>query len=188
VLFSLVRERGGQSMPADLPSRPRRRWLGPAAALILFCAGLYGLQSYRDATRYAYYRIHQDLHDFPRSFVDAWEFLDRPGAKKTVALSAGWDPPSHKWFFYPLFGRWLQNDVEYLSAKHKWEVPTWVDRGMLRGDDYSIWLNNVQVKKVQYILVEVPWPIETSWMQRDREQFRLVFSNKDCKIFKYIGS
>ncbi len=188
LLLSRARERAVQSIPEDSPSRVRRRRLVYAAAIILFGAGLYGLQSYRDSTRYQYYRVHQDLHDFPRNFVDAWEFLDRPGEKKTIALSAGWDPPSHKWFFYPLFGRWLQNDVEYLSAKHKWEVPTWVDRGMLRGDDYSIWLYNVKAKKVNYILVEAPWPVEMSWMLRDREQFRLVFSNNDCKIFGYTGS
>jgi hypothetical protein len=188
VLLSRLPEWAGRSASTGIRFPVRRRWLVPAAAIILFCGGFYGLQSYRDAMRYTYYRIHQDLHYFPRNFVDAWEFLDRPGEKKIIALSAGWDPPSHKWFFYPLFGRWLQNDVVYLSAKHKWDVPTWVDRGMLRGEDYSIWLYNVKATKVNYILVEAPWPIETSWMQRDREQFQQVFSNNDCKIFEYTGS
>jgi hypothetical protein len=188
LLFGYTQQRSKPgSAQGGMPLRGRR-WVAGASALILLCAGLFFLQSYRDATRYTYFREISDLHGFPRNFVDAWEFLDQPGEKKTIALSSGWDPPSHKWFFYPLFGRRLQNEIAYVSAKHKWDVPTWVDRGLLRGDDYSIWLFNLASKKVQYILVQAPWPVEAAWMQRERELFELVFSNNDSKIFKYIGS
>ena len=159
-----------------------------AMVIVILYGGLYFLQRYRDSTRYKYFREHYDLHAFPREFVDAWEFLDQTSEEKSIALTMGWDPPGHLWFFYPLFGRWFQNDIEYLSAKYKWEVPTWVDRGMLRGNDYSIWLANLQRKNVQYILVQRPWPIESAWMEREQELFQPVFANKDCKIFKYKGS
>lgn len=175
----------GQSGSAGLI---RGRWVICAAMIMILGSGLYLLQGYRDTTRYVYYRRHNDLHSFPRNYVDAWEFLDQLGEKKTIALAMDWNPPSHHWFFYPLFGRWLQNDIEYLSAKNKWEVPTWVDRGMLRGKDYSIWLYNLKRKKVDCVLVQKPWPIEAVWMDRERELFQLVFSNQDCKIFKYTGS
>jgi hypothetical protein len=188
LLFNLARKKSGPAASAGsvtLLSGTRVFW---TAGVILLVGGLFFLQNYRDRTRYTYYRKISDLHSIPRNFVDAWEFLDRPGEKKTIALSAGWKPPSHEWFFYPLFGRRMQNDVEYLSAKNKWDVPTWIDRGMLRGNDYSIWLFNLKRKKVGYVLVQMPWPIETSWMEREKELFQLVFSNRDSKIYKYIGS
>ena len=47
--------------------------------------------------------------------------------------------------------------------------------------------NNLKKKKVDYILVAKPWPIELRWMQRYQDKFKLVFSDRDCKIFKYEG-
>jgi hypothetical protein len=119
--------------------------------------------------------------------VNGWEFLDQPDEKKTIAMAMDWAPPGHYWFFYPLLGRWLQNDIAYVSAKYKWEVPTWFDRGLLRGDDFSIWLYNLRRKKVDYILVRTPWSIELRWMQRYQDKFQLIFSDKNCKIFKFTG-
>jgi len=164
-----------------------RRWPVYALAFIFLVGVLYFLQSYRDHTRYTYYRGHLDLHDFSRTFVNGWEFLDQQNGKKTIALTMDWEAPGHNWFFYPLLGRWLQNDIAYVSAKHKWEVPTWLHRGKLRGNEYSIWLHNLKRKKVDYILVQKPWPIELKWIQRYEDKFQLVFSDKYCKIFKYTG-
>jgi hypothetical protein len=169
----------------------------------MLTGGLYVLQRYRDITRYTYYRTHYDFHDFPRSLVNAWEFLDRPQQQKRIAMTVAWEPPGHTWFFYPLLGRSFQNEIIYVSAKHKWDVPAWVDRGLLRGNDISIWLNNLKRNKVDYVLAvnnlvypfvmdrqdtfhEV-WPVEVAWMENRPEQFRLVFSDWCCKIFQYQG-
>jgi hypothetical protein len=153
--------------------------------LIFIIVGFYFLETYRSNTRYFYYRDHADYLEIPKAYVDAWEFLDRPGEKKTIAMTMGWSPPGHKWFFYPLCGRKLQNDIEYISAKHKWSVPTWVDQGLLRGDDFSIWLHNLKRKEVDYILLAKPWPKELQWILRDKENFKLVFANSECQIFYY---
>jgi len=123
----------------------------------------------------------------PTFLVNGWEFLDQPDEKKTIAMTMGWQAPGDHWFFYPLLGRCLQNDIVYISAKHKGEVPTRVNRGLLRGDDFSIWLHNLKREKVDYILVQTPWPIEMKWMQRRQGEFQLVFLDKHCKIFKYTG-
>jgi len=97
-----------------------------------------------------------------------------------------WKPPGTKFFFYPLMGRWLQNDITYISAKYKWEVPTWLHRGLLGGNDFSIWLYNLKRKEVDYIFVQEPWPIELTWMLHNQDKFLLVFSDLNCKIFKYL--
>ena len=157
-----------------------------AFSFFLLVAGLNLLQNYRDATRYTYYRAHSDYHNFPRDFIAGWEFLDKPGETKTIALTAAWQPPGTGWFFYPLMGRWLQNDVTYASAKYKWEVPVWLHRGLLGGYDFSIWLHNLKRKEVDYIFVQKPWPRELFWIKRNPDTFRLVFSDVNCNIHKYI--
>ena len=165
-----------------------QRWSTFVLSFVVLVTGLYFLQSHRDATRYTYYRAHTDLHDFPRTFIDGWEFLDQSDEKKTIALTMAWKPPGTKFFFYPLMGRWLQNDIVYISAKYKWEVPTWLHRGLLGGNDSAIWLQNLKRNKVDYIFVQKPWPVELGWMRRYHDQFPLVFSDEHCKIFKYMDN
>ncbi len=172
------------ALPARVPP-----WLTVAALLSLLTAGCCLLQDFRDSTRYAYYRRHYDYFNVPKisELVNGWEFLDRPGEKKRVALSVGWDPPGHIWFFYPLMGRRLQNEAMYISSRYRREVPAWLHQNMLRGDDRNLWLANLGEKKPDYIVAAEPWPNEAAWMEGDRETFRLVFSDKRCRIFRYAG-
>jgi len=168
-----------------LSSTIAKQWTTYTMGFTLLVTGFYFLQCYRDNTRHIYFREHVDTSNIPRQFVNGWEFLDRPDEKKTIAVTMGWEPPGHQWFFYPLLGRWLQNDIVYISAKYKWEVPAWLHRGLLRGDDSSIWSYNVIRKEVDYILVQKPWPIELKWI-RGNDKFKLVFSDIHCEIFKHI--
>ena len=164
-----------------------RKWIVWTVGLINLFAACYFFQIYRDNNRYSYYRSHFDYAYVPRSFVNAWEFLDDPNEKKIIAMTMNWDPPGHKWFYYPLLGRRLQNDIVYLSAKYKWTVPSWLHRGQLRGDDFSIWLYNLKKEKADYIFLAKPWPFELRWLLRDNENFKLIFSDRDCMIFKFVG-
>ena len=156
-------------------------------SFIMLIVGFYLLGVYRNTTRYVYYNGHFDLTNFPRNLVDSWSFLDRPEEEKTIAMTMDYRPPSHNWFFYPLFGKEFQNDIAYVSAKYRWNVPAWLEQGLLRGDDYEIWLFNLKRKKVDYVLVVEPWPVELNWMSRNRKEFQLVFSGKGAKIFRYLG-
>ncbi len=164
-----------------------KTWSAYVAGLCMFVILLYALQQFRDATRYKYFREHSDFGRLPQTTVNGWEFLDEPAQKKTIAMSMNWEVPGHNWFFYPLMGRHLQNQVVYVSAKHKWEVPPWLHRGMLRGDDREIWFSNLKRKEVDYVLVRTPWAPELKWMQSYQDRFQLVFDDTECKIFKYLG-
>jgi len=196
IIFNLARERLNLFTPKEgtfltttglftLDGNITKKWMAYALVFIFLVTGLYLLQRYRDNTRHTYYLGHIDLNRIPTTLVKGWEFLDQPDEKNTIALTIDWNPPGHHWFFYPLLGRWLQNDIIYISAKHKWEVPTWLHRGLLRGNDFSIWLYNLKKKKVDYIMVQTPWPIELNWMLKHPDEFQLVFSDKNCKIFKF---
>jgi hypothetical protein len=162
-------------------------------SFIVTVTGLYLLQNYRHATRYLYFRVHSDVHPFPTTLVDGWEFLDVPGEQKTIALAMGWLPPGTLWFFYPLMGRHLQNDITYVSAKYKGDEPAWRHRGLLEGNDFSIWMHNLNKNKVEYIMaVSNIWgesapSIEMKWLLGNQADFQLVYADNSCKIFKYIG-
>lgn len=151
--------------------------------------GFYFLQNYRDNTRYNYFKVHSDYVPINEviNLSKGWEFLDHPDEKKTIALTIDWSPPGHRWFFYPLMGRRLQNDIVYISAKYKGEVPAWQHKGMLRGDDFSVWLSNLEQKKVDYIFVMRPWPVELKWMEQHPDEFQLVFLDPGYKIFMHTG-
>jgi hypothetical protein len=164
-----------------------KRWLAYCTGFIVLVLVLYCLQTYRDHTRYAYYRTHVDLNPIPGDTVNGWEFLDNPREKKTIALAMDWAAPGHNWFFYPLLGRWLQNEVVYLSAKYQGDVPARLHRGMLRGDNLSVWLYNAKKQRVDYILARTPWPIELRWMESRGDTFELVFYDKAFRIFRYRG-
>jgi hypothetical protein len=157
--------------------------------IVVFVGGFYLLQEYRDSTRYDYFKFHYDYVPINgiETLSNGWEFLDHPAEKKTIALAMDWNPPGHRWFFYPLMGRWLQNDIVYISAKYKGDVPAWQHRGVFRGDDFSVWLSNIERKKVNYVVVMQPWPPELKWMEELTDEFQLVFLDASCKIFKYTG-
>ncbi len=186
-----VRQRNPPAMVSSGHGGGRRgHWAASAAALLLLVAALYLLQSYRDATRYMYYSGHADHQGFAAlaiTQVGAWDFLDRPDDPKTIALAMDPATPLGYWLFYPLMGRHLQNDVAYVSAKNKWDVPAWVDRGMLRGNDYSVWLYNLKRLRVDYIMLAAPWPLEYSWMSTHKDAFDLIFSDSRCKIYRFAG-
>lgn len=184
-IFSRGKSSSLSKESARLEDTTVKKWPAYVVGLMLFVTVLYYLQSYRDNTRYSYYQAYSDLNAIPRDLVDGWEFLDSPDEKKTIAMAMDWQAPGHNWFFYPLLGRWLQNDVVYLSAKYKWAVPVWLHRGMLRGNDFSIWSYNLEKEKVDYILVRTPWPIELAWMNSKKDKFQLVFSDRKCKIFRF---
>jgi hypothetical protein len=159
-----------------------------AVAIFVLFGGIYGLQSYRNTSRFTYYSKQNDYNKTPvHTIAAAWSFFDNLDGK-TIAASMGWKAPGDQWFLYPLFGRQLQNDVVYVSAKYKEDEPTWRHRGLLRGEDFSIWQYNLKRENVDYVLLTRPWPIELGWMQQNEENFTLVKSDKHYQIFKYNKS
>ena len=170
---------GSSRVTATIP----KRWATYALIFISLVAGLYFLQTYRDNTRYAYYLKHSDRSPTARYFVNAWEFLDKPGEKKTIVMTS---ELAGNWLFYPLFGRWLQNEIAYVSAKHKSGVPTRYGQASLREKNFSIWRHNLDKEKVDYILAKQPWSIELNWMLSRKNMFKPVFSDRKFRIFKYL--
>ena len=166
-----------------------QRTIAMMVVTFLFTGGFYLLQNYRDNTRYLYYKTHSDYVPISeiKTLSDGWEFLDHPNEKNTIALTMDWSPPGHRWFFYPLMGRWLQNEIVYISAKYKYPVPAWLHRGMLRGEDSSVWLANLERNHVNYIFVMQPWPIGLKWLEKYPDKFQLVFLDTNYKIFMYTG-
>jgi hypothetical protein len=161
-----------------------KRWGVYAAGFIIGVGALVFLQIYRDSTRYIYYQSYTDLHTIPTDYVAAWKMLDTPDEVKTIALTKGWDPLLHTWFFYPLMGSRLQNNIIYVSAKYRDAAVTQFDRGSLRGDTISVWLENLAHNNVGYILVQKPWPIELGWLEEKSDRFQRIAENKKWQLFR----
>jgi len=163
------------------------RWIACLLLLTVLAGGFSALQRFRDTTRYRYFRQQYDYFQVPKieELASAWEFLDQPGSQKNIAVSVGWDPPGHIWFFYPLMGRRLQNQVLYVSAKYRHAVPAWFHQNMLRGDDAELWLSNLQHKNIDYVFVAEPWPKEVAWMEGNQDSFHIIFSDQHSRVYKY---
>ncbi len=166
---------------------------GAAAALCLFIlatssSAVTALAGYRSSTRLAHYRHHLELHNFPRGgYARSWDFVERRGEGRTIAFTTGFRWPGHNWYLYPLFGSQLQNRVVYAGVKRRGDWPTHLDSGMVReGADPRVWLDNLRLLNVDWVVVQLPPPVELSWIRARPSQFRLLFADRAVSIFEFI--
>ena len=153
----------------------------------LFVSGMVTyLHNYREKTRGEYYSFYMDLHQFPRDYLDGWNWSDQPDFPSTIALTTGWNNSGHNWFYYPLFGRRLQNRVVYVPIGEPGFYSSRINRG-LRGAkaDFQIWLENLRLLQVDLVFVQEPWPIELNWIQDYNQYFHLVSQGESFSIYQF---
>jgi 4-amino-4-deoxy-L-arabinose transferase-like glycosyltransferase len=156
------------------------------AILPLAVLALANLRPLRDGLRWPAYAAYTDLHDIKRGFVEGWKWCDDPDHPQRIALTTGWGYAGHNWFFYPLLGRRLQNDVVYVSINRRDEPPTSADRGLLRETaNFDVWVENLRRKKVDLIFAQRPAPIELRWMRAHPELFEPVKQGVEYWIYRF---
>jgi len=64
-------------------------------------------------------------------------------------------------------------------------VPVWLHRGLLEGDDFSIWKHNLKRHNVNYVFLQKPFGIEGEWVHTRRNEFEPLFWDFKCGVFKY---
>lgn len=167
---------------------PRRfPYVLTVVTFFLFAFGIVTyLHNYREKTRSEYYLNYMDLHQFPRDYLDGWNWSDQLDFPSTIALATGWNNSGHNWFYYPLFGRQLQNRVVYVPISEPGFYSSRINKG-LRGAkaDFQIWLQNLRFMRVDLVFVQEPWPIELDWIQDYNQYFHLVSQGESFSIYQF---
>jgi hypothetical protein len=142
---------------------------------------------YRHTHRDVYFQDYTDLHSFPRDFVEGWIWCNQPDRPLSIALAAGWSNSGHNWFYYPLMGSRWQNKVVYASIDHKGPYSTLASRG-LRGShtDFSAWIYNLQMLRVDLVFIQSPWPLELTWAQQHPQYFKKECAGESFYIFRFL--
>lgn len=144
------------------------------------------LHNYHEKTRNEYYLHYMDLHQFPRAYLDGWDWCNQIDFPSTIALAAGWNNSGHNWFYYPLFGRRLQNRVVYVPIGEPGFYSSRINRGLRSANaDFQIWLQNLRLMQVDFIFVQEPWPIELAWIRDYDQYFHLVSQGESFSIYRF---
>ena len=98
----------------------------------------------------------------------------------------GWNSSGHNWFYYPLFGRRMQNRVVYVPIGEPGFYSSRINRG-LRGEkpDFQIWLQNLRFMNVDLVFVQEPWSIELDWIRDYGQYFFLVSQGEFFSIYRF---
>jgi hypothetical protein len=154
------------------------------AAFVLFLLLMVPMLNARRAE----YRWHDyakiiDTSDIPRDFVHGWQYCDGLAPNSKLALTAGWSDAGQNYFFYPLMGSHLQNEVTYVPIDPS--VPPGSEAYVRRiPGDPSRWIGEIRQQRVTHVFVQSPWPTEDSWMRDHSEIFTLVASDKGFHLYQ----
>ncbi len=172
-------------------ARGRESWrvgvvTGVAVALIGCGFVGWGAEQVRSVFRYSMYeasatgRSYQNIpvvgnHALGFASSSIWEMLDEPDRPRRIAVTAGWDGKGHNWFVYPLFGRRLQNHVEFVAVTDEGDPinPRRHDRRLERAD-YEAWRDRLLDREIDYVVSYAPTTIEAEWMANHPRAFDLV--------------
>jgi hypothetical protein len=185
-----------------------RRWGFPGSGALfsaLLFAALIALPHarLRAELRYPIYESHNStqpayqIHMLERTYVSSWtiwRYLD-DGAPHRIALAAGWDGMGHNWYRYPLVGSRLQNEVIYVPFTDDGSVVDYRlrDAAYVRAD-FNAWLKRLIERRIEFVVILHPSPIEQQWMEQNPELFERAATSTDgynvvyrCRLERAAG-
>lgn len=122
-------------------------------------------------------------HGLGMASADLWERVDRPGRSLRIAVTAGWDGKGHNWFVYPFFGRYLQNEITYVSITESGERLSRRHGAEARQRaDLDRWLQRLQRRNVDYVAALAPKTIEARWMEHHEAFERVATGGRPSNV------
>jgi hypothetical protein len=111
-----------------------------------------------------------------------WQYFDAPPGRR-IAVTAGWDPPGHNWYRYPLLGGRLQNHLHYVPITTDGSIVNYRDSEQVaRRSDFAAWLRRLVNLEIQYVVTLPPDnTIESRWMTSHPRLFGLVPQPASCQ-------
>ncbi len=168
----------------------RKEWVRQSAVLVFSAMMVLAIpvDSVRTDLRYAYYKEAEKgidgaflAHPLEPHFVSAWpiwKYLDQDRPVR-VAMTAGWDGYGQNWYWYPLFGSRLQNDVRYVPVTEEGDLIDY-----RRQDLYDFraspeaWLSRLRDERIGYLAGILLAP-EGAWARERPDVFERVVVSDD---------
>lgn len=167
----------------------RRRRALVALTWVLAAAALAGsLGAIRSSFRYRIWRaagqarafdIHLLSGDYMAS-VPIWRRLD-DGVPRRLAVAAGWNGINDNWYWYPLFGEHLQNDVLYVSPTEDGSIVDYrLGQELRRKASFDAWIRRLVERRIDVVVLLSPPPeVETPWVTSHPELFARIVQSAD---------
>jgi hypothetical protein len=162
------------------------RWLAAAGAVVaLLLVPL--LARTRLERRWRLYAHAEDVHEIPRIYAAGWQYCDSLGTPRTIALAGGWRDAGQNYFWYPLLGSRLQNDVVYVPLS-RGAAPGSADYVRREHGVPDEWIAGLAERRVDLVFVQAPWPVEDEWMRERTEAFSPVSQGEGYRVYAVRSS
>lgn len=167
----------------------RRRRTTVAAIAILAAAAFVAVWGrIRSASRYPIWNAAAagrafDMHPLRREYmasVPIWRRLD-DGVPRRLAVAAGWNGVSDNWYWYPLFGERLQNEVVYVTPTRDGSIVDYrLGPELRRKSLFDAWTRRLVERRIDVVVLLAPPPdVESPWVKSHPELFTALVVSKD---------
>ncbi|HVZ30792.1 MAG TPA: hypothetical protein VG963_00115, partial [Polyangiaceae bacterium] len=145
---------------------------GLGASALLFAVACSVLQLRRDETRSAAFHQSFALHPFLRYWADGVDPLDDPRTAHRIAITGGEHQDAPAWFFYPFFGRRLQNEITYVPATKDGGIAQFGPFGdFSTRKDLTRWEERLDAARIDHVISFFPRSIEQDLMEAAPQRF-----------------
>lgn len=122
---------------------------------------------------------------------ELWEFVEKNSKEgKNIAYVGNF-------LIYPFYGEKFNNNVFYQSVNSIETLPVFkyrrkiefpkedVEKLYRNNPDFNLWISGLKKKKTDWIIVKKDREyIERKWIEKEKEFFKLIFSNNCAEIYK----
>jgi len=166
----------------------RKRPIISYAAIALFLSlALMCVQLTRNWLRCPAYRSSMVLHDFPRYWVDALCALEKEAGERVIAVTAGPEKISHKWFVFPFMGSTFANRICYVTPERNGRILAHHPETLVGAEpDFNAWIRRLKERGVTHVMSFMPPTVELNWMEMHRPIFtRMAGSDHEWGLFRF---
>ncbi|HSB64538.1 MAG TPA: hypothetical protein VLJ18_10255 [Thermoanaerobaculia bacterium] len=169
--------------------RPRRTAVA-AIAVLTAAALVVAWSAIRSSFRYRIWQAAAegrafDMHPLGREYmasVPIWRRLD-DGVPRRLAVAAGWNGVGDNWYWYPLFGEYLQNDVVYVTPTEDGSIVDYrLGPELRRKAAFDAWIRRLVERRVDVVvLLAPPPPNESLWAKERSDLFAPLAVSRDAR-------
>ena len=175
---------------ALLPVR-RLPWLGMTGLAVILafgCVALALLPEIEGRMRQCQHAAAYEAHGPDRDIAPAWTICDDPAAPRRIGFSTGWyKNQGYKWYWAPLLGRKLQNDLTYVPITTDGSIVEYDDAVAVAAKaDPEAWLRRLSELRIDTLVFFPPFPPEHAWVIARPDLFRPEGTASPALVFHVI--